>query len=145
MTWDGFQTKALHSHFHNKQKLVHLQTAFLWLESLLGIIFTPLDFNSIAFFTARKSQNRGYAFNYTHKPSLSYTTHTFLCETERTQYEESMEVGRREEQQGWRREVFHSVVPSVSVLQKIKRLQLETFLVSLSLSLSNVNDVAGNC
>lgn len=29
----------------------HLQTAFLWLESLLGIIFTPLDFSSIAFFT----------------------------------------------------------------------------------------------
>ena len=33
-----------------------LQTEFLWLLSLLGITLTPLDFNSIAFFTGRNKR-----------------------------------------------------------------------------------------
>lgn len=35
------------------KKKEDLQTEFLWLLSLLGIILTPLDFSSIAFFTER--------------------------------------------------------------------------------------------
>ena len=59
---NGFLNDA-QSHYlktHTQQTVVYLQTAFLWLESLLGIIFTPLDFNSIAFFTAERKGNWGY-------------------------------------------------------------------------------------
>lgn len=42
---------------HKQQIVLYLQTAFLWLESLLGIIFTPLDFSSIAFFTKQMKED----------------------------------------------------------------------------------------
>lgn len=57
------QPHYLQMHKNSRQQF-YLQTAFLWLESLLGIIFTPLDFNSIAFFTAGRKQDGGYSSDY---------------------------------------------------------------------------------
>lgn len=47
------------------------QTEFLWLLSLLGSTFTPLDFSSIAFFTARHETKASVGTNRRASPVLS--------------------------------------------------------------------------